>query len=344
MATMSFNPQTPQSPSQFSPSSADPLSSMNSSMTSITTSLPTPAHSVSGTTQPDITMSDADSPNKRKRLTDDMGDQEQKKVHLEDPRRLGIENLHLDVGEKYLLCRTPHFASYPRASGDLFEMFGLAGIAAEVARTKPNGEKNALRKTYKGHIKYLGVNGHFDAVKKELDDPQGFMHLIGMPQDVWHVNEVAGKEIEGSFSKQVQSNLLGAMTMAKGPIAKSIWDGAVLGDLAPGNMVKKPKDESSKQGAPGTPAASTGGLAKSGRLQVPQADRSRRIGKKRSYQDSSFEGYGEGFTDDDPGAETGYSTGDGDDRVSKQKRRKQHPGSTSSLSGAGRHIGAIGAR
>ncbi len=46
-----------------------------------------------------------DSSNKRKRDVEDVGDQEQKKVHVED-RGLGIEDLHLDVGKKYLLCRT----------------------------------------------------------------------------------------------------------------------------------------------------------------------------------------------------------------------------------------------
>jgi hypothetical protein len=116
MATMTFNPQTPQSPSQFSPSTADPHSSMNSSMTSVTTaSLPTPAHSVNNCdSSHDTTMIDADSPNKRKRLADDTGDQEQKKAHLEDPRRLGIENLHLDVGPKYLLLRTRKASLYSK--------------------------------------------------------------------------------------------------------------------------------------------------------------------------------------------------------------------------------------
>ncbi len=46
-----------------------------------------------------------ESSNKRKREVEDNGDQEQKKVHVED-RRLGIQDLHLDVGKKYLLCRT----------------------------------------------------------------------------------------------------------------------------------------------------------------------------------------------------------------------------------------------
>jgi hypothetical protein len=43
--------------------------------------------------------------NKRKRDIEDHGDRDQKKVHVEDSR-LSIEDLHLDVGEKYLLCRT----------------------------------------------------------------------------------------------------------------------------------------------------------------------------------------------------------------------------------------------
>jgi len=50
--------------------------------------------------------------NKRKREIDDQGDQEQKKVHIEDSR-ISIDDLHLDVGKKYLLCRTrktPFFA------------------------------------------------------------------------------------------------------------------------------------------------------------------------------------------------------------------------------------------
>lgn len=68
--------------------------------------LPTPAHSVSSSSsQLDIIMSD-ESPFKRKRSLDDMGDRDrdQKKMHLEGSA-IGIEDLHLDVGEKYLLCQ-----------------------------------------------------------------------------------------------------------------------------------------------------------------------------------------------------------------------------------------------
>lgn len=68
------------------------------------TTLPTPAHSVSGSiSHPDAINSD-ESPHKRKRNIDDVGDRDQKKVHLDD-MGLGIGELHLDVGEKYLLCQ-----------------------------------------------------------------------------------------------------------------------------------------------------------------------------------------------------------------------------------------------
>lgn len=83
--------------------------SMTGSVTSTTTTLPTPAHSVNGSSIPsemtqDTLMGD-DSPHKRKRDGDDLGGRAQKKVHVED-RNLGIDDLHMDVGEKYLLCRT----------------------------------------------------------------------------------------------------------------------------------------------------------------------------------------------------------------------------------------------
>jgi hypothetical protein len=53
-----------------------------------------------------VDASHVDEPsNKRKRDLEDHGDREQKKVHVEDSR-ISIKDLHLDVGQKYLLCRT----------------------------------------------------------------------------------------------------------------------------------------------------------------------------------------------------------------------------------------------
>lgn len=65
--------------------------------------LPTPAHSVNGSSQQDVVMAD-DSPNKRKRALEDEVDRDAKKIYLGD-HRLDIDDLHVDVGEKYLLCQ-----------------------------------------------------------------------------------------------------------------------------------------------------------------------------------------------------------------------------------------------
>ncbi|KAJ2978802.1 hypothetical protein NUW58_g7380 [Xylaria curta] len=331
MAAMSFNPQTPQSPSQFSPSVVDQGLSMTTSLTSIAASLPTPAHSVNGSNMQldhshDTTMIDMSS-NKRKCSFDDTGAHAHKKVHLDDPRKISIQDLHLDVGEKYLVCKTSHSISSPRMSEDLFEKFGLTGIAAEVARTKPNGEKNALRKTYKGQIKTLGLSGHFDVVKKE---PSAFMGLLMVAEEDWQNRAVSGKDIERGLTSTHLSHLTKATTLARGQIPKALWDSSVLGDLAPTHAAKRASpDQAPRATAPNTPALSaTGATQKSNKPMAAQLDRARRLGKKRSYQDTSFEGYGEGY-DDDTG---GYSTGDGDDRLNKLKRRKQvhssdHPSS-----------------
>lgn len=103
---MSFHPTTPQSPSQVSvptPSDATAANCLATSMSQATT-LPTPAHSVNGSaSQQDIAMAD-ESPNKRKRSLEDDGERDAKKVHLGD-HRLDFDELHIDVGEKYLLCQ-----------------------------------------------------------------------------------------------------------------------------------------------------------------------------------------------------------------------------------------------
>lgn len=84
------------------------MTSMTSSMTSTTVTLPTPAHSVNGSSILSEMNNDAvmgeDSPQKRKRSGDE-GERDQKKVDTEG-RRYGIEKLHMNMDEKYLLCRT----------------------------------------------------------------------------------------------------------------------------------------------------------------------------------------------------------------------------------------------
>lgn len=207
----------------------------------------------------------------------------------------------------------------------------MTGLAAEVARVLPNGEKNAIRKTYKGHIKRLGVNGHFDSVKTDADSPDGFLAMVKFPEEEWYIHHVKGKEIESGFSYDTRAKVPRAVSMSKGIVPKSVWDSSVLGELGPGNVGKGDKPPSfSKATAPSTPATTAVAPAAVG---IPRTKpqplggqggvRPQRSVKKRSYGDSSFEGYGEGFPDDDHGAETGYSTGEGEMAGPGLKRRKK---------------------
>lgn len=318
---MSFHPQTPQSPANFSPSTVD--LSAQSTATSFTTALPTPAHSVNGSNMPsdstyDVTMGD-ESPYKRKREHGDTGEQDssQKRVHMDDGIP-SIKEIHEDVGPKYLLLQKTWEPTAPLLSEDLFDIYGLNGIAGEVARVLPDGTKNALRKTYKGQIKKLGLTGHFDSVKKDQHDPDGFLRMIDLAPLEWEVNFVKGKEVGDGFRPEAQRALTKATTMARGPISKDKWDSSVLADFAGGSK----GSSSAKITAPGTPlnpALSGVARTKAQGVAAQDAARPRRANKKRSYGDSSFEGYGEGYLDDETGAETGYSTGEGEGT----KRRKK---------------------
>lgn len=196
-------------------------------------------------------------------------------------------------------------------------MFGLAGLAAEVAREKPNGEKNALRKTYKGHIKRLGVAGHFDVQKKQEDAQSELLAMINVPELEWGVHQVHGRDIGDGLSETTLSSLTRAMTMSKGPIPKSVWDVSVLGELGSANG-DNAKAGGGKLTTPNTPLATTPGATGRSNLKAPPGQdpaRPKRNIKKRGYGDDSFEGYSESFAEDG-----GYDTGDGE---GGQKRRKK---------------------
>ena len=228
---------------------------------------------------------------------------------------------HVDNLFPFFSGHLAHSQSSPRITQDFFAMFGLEDLAAEVAREKPSGEKNALRKTYKGHIKRLGVAGHFDVVKKPDDAPSEFMSLINAPELEWNVHQVKGREMSDSLSETTLSVLSRAMTMAKGPLPKQVWDTSVLGELAP---ISGDKQASSvKPTAPNTPSVSAASVLsklKSQALAGQDPTRPKRNIKKRTYGDSSYEGYGEGFVDDDAGADTGCDSGEGE---GGHKRRKK---------------------
>ncbi|CAD6441190.1 2a35c909-96a0-4f26-bf0d-42f083a574ca [Sclerotinia trifoliorum] len=326
MIEMPFDlPQTPQSPSN-TPGSTD-TSSKNTVSPRINTSLPTPAHSINGsmsTINSAIEASQSEDPtNKRKRDVEDLGDRDQKKVHVEDSRP-SIDDLHQDVGKKYLLCRTLHKPQHLNIKQDLYDRFGLQGIAASLARVTPDGKKNTVRKTYKGYVKSLGIAGQFDAVKgPEPDQPGSLYSLInpGGPtavREAWDQIEVQGREIDKGIPDELRSSLSKAVIMARGTIPKDRWNHSVIGEM--GNQIVNDPLKA-------VPAKAKAPISQ-GTMSVPKQNRGaadiarpKRTVKKRSYGDASYEGYGEGYIDD----EAGYSTGDGDDRAGGRKRPKKTP-------------------
>lgn len=262
-------------------------------------------------------VENGDISNKRKRDPEDNGDREQKKVHVEDSM-IGIEALHQEVGSKYLFLQNPHPPQNPNAATDLFALYGLESLSVSVERFKPNGEKSVkMRKTYKNKVKEHGISGNFDSIKfkKEATAPDGMFMMMQMPQEQWDGEITRGKDIEKGLASVIP--LMGnAFRMSKGSIPKNRWDSTVLGEVA----APAPKTQAVKPNGAKTPMPSSG--VHSVPRQKSELPRPKRNVKKRTYGDSSYEGYGEGYVDDDA-HETGYSTNDGDERGMGRKRPKK---------------------
>lgn len=272
-------------------------------------------------------MGGADSPHsqKRKRALEDidMGDREQKKVHIED-RRLGIEALHQDVGPKYKICQPRPAPRFPSVTTDLIEEFGLDDIAASVARVLPNGEKNAMRKSYKGVVKKFKLMGDWEPVSREWKtDRDHFSAFLSLPDEEWNSLFVRGKDVSSGFADEVNAGMKRATTFVCGPLPPGEWDTKCLGVLSAdkiggnksGQAALKPHVARTTPNTPIHPA----------KPQQPigaQEARPRRGMSKRKYDDSSFDGYRDTF-DDDTGMDTGYSTAEGE---GGQKRRKKNSG------------------
>jgi hypothetical protein len=205
---------------------------------------------------------------------------------------------------------------------DLYDRFGLNEIAATVARVTPDGKKNTVRKTYKGYIKSLGISGQFDAVKGDWTQDGSLFSLINPvgptpTREIWEAAHVRGREIEKGIPDNVRSSLSKAVVMARGVIPKERWNPSVLGEIGnPTASLDPLKAAPTKAKAPMSQSTTSVPKQNRGAADIPRPKRSV---KKRSYGDASYEGYGEGYIDDD----AGYSTGDGDDRAGGRKRPKK---------------------
>jgi hypothetical protein len=150
-----------------------------------------------------------------------------------------------------------------------------------------------------------------------MDAPDTLLAMMLAPKEEWDAQYTKGKEVGKGLPENVMASMGKAFTMSSGIIPKTSWNTAVLGEL----IAAPTQIESAKamQNGNKTPNPQNPSVVRTAKSDLP---RPKRNVKKRTYGDSSFEGYGEGYVDDDA-QETGYSTGDGDDRSGSRKRPKK---------------------
>lgn len=205
-------------------------------------------------------------------------------------------------------------------------MFDLDALAASVARTDPvTGEKiNKMRKSYEGQLKALQLTGKNKAVQHdEAKFGLGLTEMSSWPEEEWQRQKVDGKEVQKGLPESVKNNLETAVQMLPGSVPQNNEWEDLLGI------------EKLKQSDPNTKSAKLTNASKAEKppngmrsimTKAQDADvvRPKRTAKKRRYDDGSFEGYGEGYVDDEMDLGGGYTSGEthGSRNSASKKRRK----------------------
>ncbi|MCJ1287792.1 hypothetical protein MMC26_007144 [Xylographa opegraphella] len=230
------------------------------------------------------------------------------------------------------LSQKVHAKQQPHPSQDLISLYGLSPLAATVARTDPiTGEKiNKLRKSYEAQVKTLGLAGRNKAVKTDANIAGSLVNLMAWPEDEWQNQVVAGKALGNGLATATLAKLEKAMKFEPGMVPKNDeWEN-ILGL----EKLKAPLPIVDTKGKAALHATSKvqkmNGHVAGMTVGIPagEIERPKRTGRKRRYDEPSFEGYGEGYVDDDAdGIDAGgYSSGGGSKKsnMSKKKRRKEY--------------------
>ena len=209
------------------------------------------------------------------------------------------------------------------------------------------GEKiNRLRKSYEGKVKSLGLAGRNRAVKHEKGKMIGLGDLADWPEEEWQNQKVTGRHVQKGLSSATMAKLDKAMRMQPGPVPNSNEWEDLLGFEKVAAPLQAVVEATPKNVAPREAhTAKANGVTNSARLKAPagkapagkapasasEVPRPKRSGKKRRYDEHSFEGYGEGFVDDEGdammtgggGGGGGYSSGDGSRKSGASKKRRK---------------------
>ena len=211
---------------------------------------------------------------------------------------------------------------------NLIRLYGLNPIATSVARRDPQtGAKiNKLRKSYEGQIKQFQLSGR----NKAVTTPGEFMDLVQYPDEEWHIQKEMGHDISKGLPSATLAKLERAMQNIPMKTSGAPWEewksiigtDEQRGGIKPGMAASQADSAAAKnkhmQGGAVQQSQSAGNRSSAASPLPPRPARPERAGTKRRYNNSSFEGYGEGYGDDDLG-----DSGDDDGRNGAKKRRRK---------------------
>jgi hypothetical protein len=241
--------------------------------------------------------------------------------------------------------------SRPHPTHNLISVFDLQAIQKKVARRDPvTGEKiNPLRKSYANKVKFLGLEG-----KNKAQPNNG--ELEGLVEPGWNMDVGDGVTMwdqrwqdfrldDEKPKEDILSKLESALKMEPGRLPKqehAEWkntlglDDVAAAVAAAATTTKPAAAAVAAKPLPGNLHLAHTAPAMAARNSAPSSPRNAirpdRTGKKRRYNDSSFEGYNDGYDED------GYNTGGVDengrrrDASSKRQKRKV------SVKNAGFHV------
>lgn len=186
-----------------------------------------------------------------------------------------------------------------------------------------------MRKSYEGKVKTFQLAGRNRAVKHEAGKSLGLVELATWPEEEWQNQKVMGKEVHKGLSSATLAKLEQAMQMQAGPLPNNTeWEDLLGHEKA--KPIAATTDQTSKKPVHAENAAKVNGQINGARVDGGKGSsseviRPKRTGRKRRYDERSFEGYGEGYVDDDGDTMLGggYSSGEGSRKSNTPKKRKK---------------------
>lgn len=187
-------------------------------------------------------------------------------------------------------------------------IYGLNDILRDVARIDPvtDDKINSMRKSYEGQVKSFELAGLNKPVKKDLKppfNPGRLMSTYRIPP------QQEGFEIDA----YLRETLPPAMQFQPGKLGKKQdeWTRLLGND--------KPKVAPPPAPEPVQPTAAVKTNGRPGGRPQQDLHRPRRVGKRRRYDDDSFEGYADGYVDED------QSDSEGDRGSARKRQRRPDP-------------------